>query len=404
MSEWVYKHNEENLLESVTAVSNSSGENKRAAILMERIAAMEIQSTNKLISHHHSAPPPPTISRRAKLLLTILNCLLVSIGDCSGPIFLRIYYLHGGRRIWLTCFLETAGFPLLLIPLSISYLHRRRSNPSAPLHHLTPRLFLASSVLGVITGLDDFLYCYGLNFLPVSTSSVLVASQLAFTAIFAFLIVRQKFTPFSVNAVALLTIGAVILALHSSGDRPAGVTVAGYWKGFVFTIGAAALCGLFWPLVELTYDKLAGRAAVTYTLVMEMQLVIGFFATGFCAVGMIVNKDFQAIQREAAEYGLGETKYYLVIIAASLFWQCFFLGAIGVIFCVNSLLSGIIIAVFIPVIEVLAFIFLHENFSSEKGVALLLSLWGLASYSYGEYREAREKKKELQRAPALSTV
>ncbi|XP_020706055.2 purine permease 3-like isoform X1 [Dendrobium catenatum] len=367
---------------------------------------MEIHSTNKLISHHHSAPPPPppTLTRRAKLLLTVLNCLLLSVGNCSGPIFLRIYYLHGGRRIWLTSFLETAGFPLLLIPLSISYLHRRRSNPSTPLLHLTPRLLLASSVLGVITGLDDFLYSYGLNFLPVSTSSVLIASQLAFTAIFAFLIVRQKFTPFSVNAVALLTIGAVILALHTSGDRPAGVTAAGYWKGFVLTIGAAALYGLFLPLVELTYDKLAGRAAVTYTLVMEMQLVIGFFATGFCAVGMIVNKDFQAIPREAAEYGLGETKYYLVIIAAAIFWQCFFLGAIGVIFCVNTLLSGIIIAVFIPVIEVLAFIFLHENFSSEKGVALLLSLWGLASYSYGEYRQAQEKKKELQPAPALSTV
>ncbi|PKU70460.1 Purine permease 3 [Dendrobium catenatum] len=336
---------------------------------------MEIHSTNKLISHHHSAPPPPppTLTRRAKLLLTVLNCLLLSVGNCSGPIFLRIYYLHGGRRIWLTSFLETAGFPLLLIPLSISYLHRRRSNPSTPLLHLTPRLLLASSVLGVITGLDDFLYSYGLNFLPVSTSSVLIASQLAFTAIFAFLIVRQKFTPFSVNAVALLTIGAVILALHTSGDRPAGVTAAGYWKGFVLTIGAAALYGLFLPLVELTYDKLAGRAA-------------------------------QAIPREAAEYGLGETKYYLVIIAAAIFWQCFFLGAIGVIFCVNTLLSGIIIAVFIPVIEVLAFIFLHENFSSEKGVALLLSLWGLASYSYGEYRQAQEKKKELQPAPALSTV
>jgi hypothetical protein len=32
---------------------------------------------------------------------------------------------------------------------------------------------------------------------------------------------------------------------------------------------------------------------LTYALVMEMQLVMGFFATAFCTVGMIVNNDFQ---------------------------------------------------------------------------------------------------------------
>lgn len=255
---------------------------------------MEILTTNKLISqnHHHPPPPPPAASRRTKLLLTIVNCILLSLGNSAGPIFLRLYYLHGGRRQWLPSFLETAGFPLLLIPLSISYLHRRHSDPSTPLFHLTPRLLLASSIIGTLTGLDDYLYSYGLSFLPVSTSSVLVATQLAFTAIFAYFIVRQKFTPFSVNAVALLTVGAVMMALHTGGDRPEGVTTAGYWKGFVLSVGAAALYGLILPLVELTYEK-AGRAAVTYTLVMEMQLAIGFFATAFCAIGMIFNHDFQ---------------------------------------------------------------------------------------------------------------
>ncbi|XP_020598519.1 purine permease 3-like, partial [Phalaenopsis equestris] len=99
-----------------------------------------------------------------------------------------------------------------------------------------------------------------------------------------------------------------------------------------------------------------------------------------------------ALSREAANFGLGETKYYLVLIFAAILWQCFFLGAVGVISCVNTLLAGILIAVFIPVVEVLAVIFLHENFSVEKGMALVLCLWGLASYSYGEYREAKEKK------------
>ena len=43
------------------------------------------------------------------------------------------------------------------------------------------------------------------------------------------------------------------------------------------------------PLVELAYKHAAaGGRAVTYALAMEMQLVMGFFATAFCTVGMVM--------------------------------------------------------------------------------------------------------------------
>jgi hypothetical protein len=72
------------------------------------------------------------------------------------------------------------------------------------------------------------------------------------------------------------------------------VTRGQYWLGFALTLGAAALYGLVLPLVELAYRRAAGGGrAVTYALVIEMQLVMGFFATAFCTMGMIVNKDFQ---------------------------------------------------------------------------------------------------------------
>ena len=106
----------------------------------------------------------------------------------------------------------------------------------------------------------------------------------------------------------------------------------------------------------------------------------------------------QAIPREAKHFELGEARYYTVLTWSAVLWQFFFLGAVGVIFCVHTLLAGILIAVFIPVTEVAAVIFLHEKFSSEKGVALVLSLWGLASYSYGEWSEARAKKKTAEAA------
>jgi Purine nucleobase transmembrane transport len=84
----------------------------------------------------------------------------------------------------------------------------------------------------------------------------------------------------------------------------------------------------------------------------------------------------------------------VVLVWSTILWQFFFLGTVGVIFCVHTLLAGILISGFIPITEVLAVIFYHEKFGSDKAIALVLSLWGLASYSYGDYFEAKQKKKE----------
>ncbi|KAL6655413.1 hypothetical protein ACP70R_006239 [Stipagrostis hirtigluma subsp. patula] len=338
---------------------------------------------------------PPARNKTMHRLLVALNCGMLALGATGGPLLSRLYFSHGGHRQWLSAWLETGGWPLLLIPVAAAYAARRARDRAAPVLLTPPRILLAGAGLGLATGADDFIYAYGLAYLPVSTSAILISTQLAFTVFFAFLVVRQRLTAASINAVALLTVGAVVLGLHVSGDRPEGVTRGQYWLGFVLTLGAAALYGLVLPLVELAYKRAAGGGrAVTYALVMEMQLVMGFFATAFCTVGMIVNKDFQAIPREARNFGLGEARYYTVLASSAVLWQFFFLGAVGVIFCVHTLLAGILIAVFIPVTEVAAVIFLHEKFSSEKGVALVLSLWGLASYSYGEWSEAKAKKKK----------
>ncbi|KAJ6814822.1 purine permease 1-like isoform X1 [Iris pallida] len=349
--------------------------------------AASSHSDNKL-SNGHSSKLSPVLQRT----LTVTSCLLLALGDTGGPLISRLYFHGGGRRQWLSCFLETAGFPLLLLPLLLSYLRRRRADPrAAPVLMIRPPVFLACAVLGLLTGADDYLYAYGLSFLPVSTSALLLSTHLAFTAGFAFLLVKQRFTPYSVNSVVLLSVGALLLGLHGSSDRPPGVSKHQYLLGLFLTVAAAALYGLVLVLVELTYAR--ARQKVTYTLVIEMQVVIAFFATMFCLVGMILNKDFQAIPKEAMQYELGRTKYYVVLVWNAILWQCFFLGAVGVIFCVNTLLTAIINAALIPVTGILGVFLFQEKFSSEKGVALALSLWGLASYIYGEYLTMLEKRR-----------
>ncbi|KAK3408969.1 hypothetical protein EUGRSUZ_J01095 [Eucalyptus grandis] len=281
---------------------------------------------------------------------------------------MRLYFVRGKARMWLVSWLEMGAWPMLLLPLAAAYSRRRSAmGPAARLILMDRFLFAAAAGIGVLMGLDNYFYVYGLGRLPVSTSALLIATQLAFTAGFAFLLVRQVFTSCSINS--------------SNGAN---------YAGFFMSLGAAALYGFVLPLVELTYKK--AKQAVTYSLVLEIQLVMCFFATAFCTIGMLVNKDFQAIPREARSYELGEARYYVLLVWTAIINQFFFLGAIGVIFYASSLFSAVIIAALLPVTEILAVICFQEKFQAEKGVALALSLWGFASYFYGEFKLVKKEK------------
>ncbi|RDX80988.1 Purine permease 1, partial [Mucuna pruriens] len=338
-------------------------------------------------------------SRSMKRILLLVNSILLVIGTCGGPLVMRLYFIGGGKRIWLSSFLETAAFPIILLPLTIHYIyHYRGSYHTKPkLISMKPPLFFASAVIGILSGLDGYLYSYGVARLPVSTSSLIQASNLAFTAVFAFLLVRQKFTAYSINSIVLITVAAVVLAVHSGGNRPSGESTRQYVIGFVMILAAAALYGFVLPLLELVYKK--SKQRITYSLVMEIQLVTCFFATFFCTVGMIINNDFKVISQEARDYKLGESKYYAVLVWSAVMWQFFSLGAIGVVFCASSLFSGVIVSACLPVAEVLAVIVYKESFQAEKGVALVLCLWGFVSYFYGEIKQ--EWKKNNNSSPHI---
>ncbi|KAL5982333.1 hypothetical protein ACLOJK_016404 [Asimina triloba] len=351
---------------------------------------MNVETIEGGAENERSADEPPMPSdQRMRInwchLLIYITCM--GVGVIGGPLLQRLYFVHGGSRKWLSSCLQTIGFPFMLFPLAFLYLRNRRLGTSQPFF-ITPKLFIAGAVLGLLLGFDNCMYSVGLDYIPVSTSSPLFSTQLAFTAIFAFLIVKQRFTFYSINAVILMTLGAIVLALHTSSDRPPGVSNSGYFMGFFFTLGGAALLGTIFPSVELSYKK-AGQM-VTYTVVMQFQVVYTLFATIFCIVGMAVNNDFEVIPREAKEYGLGKAKYYVVLAASALVWQFSFVGTPGVVYCGPSLFTGILGAVLLPFTQVAAVKTFDEKFTGEKGMSLALCLWGFASYFIGEYKKSKK--------------
>ncbi|KAK7282858.1 hypothetical protein RIF29_11945 [Crotalaria pallida] len=206
-----------------------------------------------------------------KRILLIINCTILAIGATGAPLMLRLYFTHGGHRLWLSGFLQVGGFPIMLLPLSISYICRRRAaaaqTTKTKMVLMELPLFLCFAVIGLIIGANCVFYAYGSSRLPL-------------------------------------------------------------------------------------------------------------------------------ISGEARQFESGEAAYYTVLVGTAMLFQAFLLGIVGVIFCASSLLSGVLIAVFLPMTEVLAIIFFKEKFHAEKGVALFLSLWGFISYFYGEIRQGKKMKKK----------
>ncbi|KAH0878713.1 LOW QUALITY PROTEIN: hypothetical protein HID58_066107, partial [Brassica napus] len=216
-------------------------------------------------------------SKKMKNGLLVLICMILAIGTCGGPLLTRLYYNNGGERIWFMSFISTAGCPVTFIPLVLSFLRRRNRNNSENID---------KTEIDLTTTVSHMAY------LPVSTTSLIVGTQLGFNAIFSFFMVKQTFTPFSINAVVLLTAGTGILALRGGdGDRPADVSHKEYVVGFLVTLTAAVLYAFILPFVELTCKKV--RQEITFTLVLEMQLVMCLAASCFCIFGMLVEGDFK---------------------------------------------------------------------------------------------------------------
>ncbi|VVA92847.1 unnamed protein product [Arabis nemorensis] len=336
--------------------------------------------------------------------LVIINCIILAIGNCGGPLIMRLYFNNGGKRIWFSSFLETAGFPIIFIPLFFSYLNRLRRNNNGSenisFFLIKPRLLIAAVLVGILSGFDNYLYAYGIAYLPVSTAALIIASQLAFIAIFSYFMVNHKFTPFTINAVVLLTVGAAVLGMHTETDKPVHETHKQYVIGFLMTVAAAVMYAFILPLVELAYQK--AKQPMSYTLVLEVQLILCFFASLVSLIGMYIAGDFKALLIEAREFKLGEAMFYVVVVFSAIIWQGFFLGAIGLIFCASSLVSGIMISVLLPITEVLAVIFYHEKFQAEKGLSLALSLWGFVSYFYGEIKSEKDQKRIQQESELAS--
>ncbi|KAM4101126.1 hypothetical protein ACB094_05G119500 [Castanea mollissima] len=309
----------------------------------------------------------------------------------------RLYYDKGGKSKWLGTVVQLIGFPILLPYYFIPSLKNLKTNSTCTtIHSKPPSTLVLVSIyvsLGLLVVADCFLYSTRLMYLPVSTYSLICASQLAFNAFFSFFLNSQKFTPLIVNSLVLLTISSILLVFETNPSSDSSKVSKGkYVIGLICTIGASSGYGLVLSLTQLAFKKVLKKE--TITAVMDLIIYQSLVATLGALVRLFGSGEWKGLKTEMEEFELGKVSYIMTLVWTALMWDVFAIGGVGLIFEVSSLFSNAISVLGLPIVPVLAVIFFHEKMGGIKVISMVLAIWGFVSYVYQQYLDDLKSKLE----------
>ncbi|XP_059633566.1 probable purine permease 4, partial [Cornus florida] len=327
-----------------------------------------------------------TNNNKQYMILLAATYLCLFVGSVSSSLLSRFFFIHKGSSRWVSTWVQSAGFPLLLLPIYLPH-HLLKCTPRKPFSHFTPKLFVISVLVGFLIGLNNLLFSWGTSYLPVSTSSLLLSTQLAFTLILSVVIAKEKVTFTNLNCAMLLTLSSVLIALGSAHDRPQGLTTKKYFIGFFCTISAGVLFALYLPVMDRIYKKV-----YCYSMMMEMQLIMEVAATVLATAGMAADGGFSEMRVESEKvFDLGPNGYWVTVGSSMVTWQLCFVGTAGMVFLTTSFTGGVCMTALMAMNVVGGVIAYGEEFGGVKVVATLMSLWGFCSYVYGIYVKMKEE-------------
>ncbi|EOY27780.1 Purine permease 10 [Theobroma cacao] len=357
------------------------------------IMGQEHTDANSVEQTNYGSSQSSTITRHRSYkwwLQMAIYTIFCLAGQSVATLLGKLYYDKGGNSKWMETFVQPAGFPVLIPIYLLSSAYKTLKEDSTRNIKSPPLLVLAAmyAALGILLAADCLLYSLGLLYLPVSTYSLICASQLAFNALFSFFLNSQKFTPLIINSLVLLTISSTLLVFQNDSSGSTSVSKRKYAIGFVCTVAASAGYGLMLSLTQLCFQKVLKKQ--TFKIVLDMIIYQSAVATLIILVGLFASGEWKGLDREMKAFELGKVSYVMVLVWTAITWQVFAIGSVGLIFEVSALFSNVISTLGLPIVPVLAVIFFHETMTGIKAIAMVLAIWGFVSYVYQHYLDDRK--------------
>ncbi|KAB2059618.1 hypothetical protein ES319_A11G318100v1 [Gossypium barbadense] len=326
-------------------------------------------------------------------LLIALNILFLLAGQSAAVLLTKFYFNNGGKSKWMASLMQTAGFPLLYLPL-LFFPSFNKQSPSSS-NNITHYVVYFS--LGCLLAIDNFMYTVGVKPLSISTYSLLCASQLVFNAIFSVVINSEKLGILTLNSIIFITVSASMVAIHPDSsetkrDEKNPVRKNEHTIGFISTVGASAGYALFLSLTQFSFDKILKKD--TFSVVFEMQIYTSLVSSFICLLGLFLSLEFKDLKSEMEKFDEGKVIYVVSLIGIGLAWQICTVGVVGLIYLVSSLFSNVVSMLSLPFVPVVGVVLYKEKMDAIKVLAMLFTLWGFASYICQQYLDDKKSKKK----------
>ncbi|GFP81723.1 probable purine permease 5, partial [Phtheirospermum japonicum] len=270
-------------------------------------------------------------------ILLTLSSLAMLVAFPASSLLSRVYYSNGGTSKWIIAWVAVAGWPIPALVLIPTYFVLGTS-----LTPLSLKLVASYVVLGFLAAADNLMYAYGYAYLPASTASLLGSTSLIFSALFGYLLVKNKINASTVNAVVLITAAMVIIALDSDSDR-------------------------------------------SFHVVLEQQVMVSLFGFVFTTIGLVASDGFRGMASEVKSFEGGRSWYLSVLIWGVVTFQLGVLGGTAVLFLASTVLAGVLNSIRVPLTSIAAVVLLSDPMSGLKILSLIITFWGFGSYIYGNY-------------------
>ncbi|OEL14755.1 putative purine permease 11 [Dichanthelium oligosanthes] len=245
-------------------------------------------------------------------------------------------------------------------------------------------------VLGLIMTADDMMYSHGLMYLPVSTYSLICASQLAFNVLFTYVLNSQKLTGLTMNSVVLLTLSDLLIGVNHEYYESTSVSAGKYLLGFLLTLGASGTYSLILSLMQITFENVIKKQ--TFSAVLNMQIYTALVATVASLVGLFASGEWKDLKGEMDRFQSGQFSYLMTLVWTSVSWQVASIGMVGLIFEVSALFSNVISTFALPIVPLFGVMVFRDKMNGVKVIAMLMSIWGFISYVYQHHLDDKKAR------------
>lgn len=252
--------------------------------------------------------------------------------------------------------------------------------------------------IGVVMSVQGRLSAMGKLEIPFGVFTLIYTTQLFFTPIFARFFNAVKFNRWVVISSILAIVTGALTLSSSFGGEP-DEAEEDYARGSWSALFAGICFSLLLSNIQNVFDNYIFKRTESTTRkpsfasVFEVLIFSSLVATIISAAGLLIAGEQHDLKREMNAFSKGNGAYVMAMVGQAVSWQVYWVGIVGLVFSVSSVLANVISVITWPIVSVLVvifFSFMDDEFDALKGVALITAALSAAAYFYRLHKENRD--------------